>query len=169
MDPLHVHLLINHLPIAGTFFGLLILILAVWRRSEHTEVAAYFLFIISTLGAVVAYLSGEGAEEGVENIPGIVESTIERHEDFAIYPLIALVLLGIASIAGIILIQKKSKFAKKMSSIVLVLSVLSFGLIGWTSYLGGQIRHTEIRQNGAVQNQPYENERTAKLPVHNKE
>lgn len=148
MDPLHVHLYINHLPIFGTFLGALVLILALWRRSEHTEIAAYFLFIVSAVGAVITYLTGEGAEETVEHIQGISKSTIERHEDFSVYPLILLIVLGIASVVGIILIQKKYRWAKRIPYLILILSVISFGFIGWTGYLGGQIRHTEI--NSAV-------------------
>lgn len=145
MDPLHVHLFINHLPVFGTFLGLLILVLALWRKSAHTEIAAYLLFAVSSLGAVIAYLTGEGAEEVVENIPGIVKEAIEQHEEFSIYAFIALIILGIASIIGIILIQKRSRWIKKVSSAILALSIVSFGLMAWTSYLGGKIRHTEIK------------------------
>jgi hypothetical protein len=52
--------------------------------------AAYLIFIISSNGAGIAYLTGEGAEETVENMPGISESIIEQHEDFAMYALISL-------------------------------------------------------------------------------
>ena len=148
-----MHLMINHLPIVGTFLGTLVLIFALWRRSDHTEVAAYFLFIISSLGAVIAYLTGEGAEEAVEHIQGISKNAIERHEDFSIYPLILLIILGIASIAGIILILKRSGWTKKMSYIILTFSVVSLGFITWAGYLGGQIRHTEMNKEPvSVQN-----------------
>lgn len=148
MDPLHVHLYINHLPVFGTFLGILVLLFAIWRKSANTEIAAYLLFIISAIGVVIAYLTGEGAEHAVEHLQGISKNTIERHEDFSIYPMTLLIILGVISLVGIILVQRKSRWKKKVSSIILILSVFCFALIAWTGYLGGQIRHTEI--NGAV-------------------
>jgi uncharacterized membrane protein len=155
MKPLHVHLLLNHLPIVGTLLGIFVLLLALWRRSEHTEVVAYFLFIISSVGAVITYLTGEGAEDAVEHIQGISKAAIESHEDFSIYALFALILLGLGAIVGIILVQRKSRLAKKMRSILLILSVISFILVAWTGYLGGQIRHTELRNDNSARNQIY--------------
>lgn len=165
MDPLHVHLFINHLPIAGTILGAFVLILALWFRSKHTEIAAYALFILSSLGAVIAYLTGEGAEHAVRHIPGIVKDTIEQHEHFSIYALVALIILGIASVAGIIQIQQRSTLVKKVPYMMLILSVICFGLISWTAYLGGQIRHTELNnRDTSVQSQPYRDESFRKLP-----
>ncbi len=35
MNPAHVHLWLNHLPVVGTFFGLLLLLVAILRRSAE--------------------------------------------------------------------------------------------------------------------------------------
>jgi len=164
MDALHLHLLINHLPIIGTFLGTCILILAWSRRSEPIAVAAYFVFVISAAGAIAAYFTGEGAEEAVEHIGGISKTSIEAHEQFAVYPLFALILLGILSIVGIILTQKKSRLARKMSLILLIIAVISFMLVAWTGYLGGQIRHTELKKDQPAQNQPYRDQNLRQLP-----
>lgn len=144
MDQVHAHLIISHFPIIGTLLGLLVLIYALWVKSFHTKIAAYGLFVISSLGTVFTYLTGEGAEHAVERLQGVTKSVIERHEDFSVYPLIALIVLGVASIVGIILTLKKSKLSRMASTVILILSIISFGLIGWTGYLGGLIRHTEI-------------------------
>lgn len=165
MDQLHVHLFINHLPVAGTILGTIVLILALLFRSKHTTLAAYTLFIISSAGAGIAYLTGEGAEEAVEHIPGIIKDSIERHEDFSLYALIAMIILGIASLAGAFLVQKKSRLVKRMSYFILALSVISFSLIAWTAYLGGQIRHTELKRDSQTRNeQIYRDESYRKLP-----
>jgi uncharacterized membrane protein len=138
--------------------------LALSRRSAPIEAAAYFLFVISAAGAIVAYLTGEGAEEAVEHIGGISKTAIEAHEHFAIYPLFALILLGILSIAGIILIQKKSGLARKIPLILIIIAVISFMLVAWTAYLGGQIRHTELKKDQPAQNQSYRDQNLRKLP-----
>jgi uncharacterized membrane protein len=115
-----------------------------WTKSSATKIAAYHVLILSALGAVVAYLTGEGAEETVENIQGVAENAIEAHEEFAMFALISLICTGIASILGVILTLKKSSFANKISMVILFLALVGFGLVARTGYLGGKIRHTEV-------------------------
>jgi hypothetical protein len=68
MDPTHLHLLITHLPIFGSILGALVLGYGIFKKSDATVLASYYLFVISSIGAAVAYLTGEEAEESVENI-----------------------------------------------------------------------------------------------------
>lgn len=149
MDQTHIHLLITHLPIFGSILGGLVLLHGLWTKSNQTMIAAYNLFIISSIGAGVAYLTGEGAEESVEDLQGVVESTIKQHEDFAMFALISLIALGVVSIIGLILTYKKSQLTRSLGIFILLLSLVSFGLVARTGYLGGQIRHTEIASGGA--------------------
>ncbi len=149
MDQTHIHLVITHLPIFGSILGGLVLAYGIWTKSNETKIAAYGLFIISSIGAGIAYLTGEAAEETVENLPGVIEATIERHEDFALFALIALITLGVASILGIFLTIKKSPFTRTIAFVILFFSLITFGLVARTGFLGGQIRHTEI-VNGLI-------------------
>jgi uncharacterized membrane protein len=149
MDQTHLHLLITHLPIFGSLLGTLVLGYGIWKKSDTTLMASYYLLVISTLGAVVAYITGEGAEETVENIQGVSENAIEQHADFALYALVALITVGVFSLLGIYFKTTKSAFAKSVTTITLFLALLSFGLVARTGYLGGQIRHTEIAAGAA--------------------
>lgn len=151
MDQTHLHLLSTHLPIFGSILGGLVLAYGIWKKSSHTNNAAYLLLIISSFGAVVSYLTGEGAEETVEHLPGVSESIIEQHQDFALFALIALSAVGVAAILGLLLSRKNSAFIKMVAVGTLILSLISFGLVGWTGYLGGQIRHSEIRASQSGQ------------------
>lgn len=144
MNQTHLHLMVTHLPIFGSILGALVLGYGIWRRSNQTKNAGYLVLIISTIGAGIAYLTGEEAEETVENIPGVAENIIEQHEDFALYALISLIVLGIASLVSLIVTYNKSRFAKHVSIATLFVSLISFVLVARTGYLGGQIRHTEI-------------------------
>lgn len=150
MSQVHLHLLITHLPVFGSILGALVLGYGLWVKSNQTKNAAYFIFIISAIGASIAYLTGEGAEEAVENIQGISENMIKLHEDSAMYALISLILLGVMSIVALIIGRFKYSMIKSISIVVLIVSLVSFGLVSRTGYLGGQIRHTEIA-NGAIQ------------------
>jgi len=144
MNQTHIHLLITHLPIFGSILGGLVLAHGLWTKSNQTKIAAYNIFIISAIGAGIAYLTGEAAEETVENIQGISENIIEQHEDFAVFALVSLIILGVASLAGLFLTLRKSALTKTTAILVLFISLISFGLVARTGYLGGQIRHTEI-------------------------
>lgn len=149
MNQTHIHLLITHLPIIGSILGALVLLHGIGVKSNQTIIAAYYIFVLSSIGAIIAYLTGEGAEEAVENIQGVVETTIEIHGEFAIFALISLIILGVASIVGLFLTWKNSALTRTTAFIILFLSLISFGLAARTGYLGGQIRHTEIG-NGVI-------------------
>jgi len=144
MDPTHLHLLITHLPIYGSILRALVLAFALWTKNNNTMVAAYLLFVISAIGAGIAYSTGEAAEETVEGIKFIAENKIEQHEDFAIYALWGFITLGLASLIGIFFSLKKLGGTKFVGFVVLLIALVSFGLVAYTGYLGGQIRKTEI-------------------------
>ena len=158
MNQTHIHLLITHLPIFGSILGGLVLAHGLWTNSNQTKIAAYNLFIISAIGAGIAYLTGEGAEETVENIQGVVEATIKTHEEFALFALISLIILGVTSLIGLLLTLRKSSLTRTLAIIILFISLISFGLIARTGYLGGQIRHTEINSTNNPNLTPNENE-----------
>lgn len=149
MNQTHIHLIITHLPIFGSILGGLVLTHGLWTKSNQTIIAAYNLFIISSIGAGIAYLTGEGAEESVEDMQGVIETSIKTHEDFALFALISLIILGLASIVGLFLTLRKSPLTRTTAFVVLFISIISFGLVARTGYLGGQIRHTEITNGEA--------------------
>lgn len=154
MDLTHLHLLITHLPVFGSILGGLVLAYGLGTKSNTTKNAAYYLLIISSIGAGISYLTGEEAEETVEHLQGVSESIIEQHQDFALYALIGLIIVGVASLIGLFLNLKKPSLTRTAAIITLSLSLVSFGLVSWTGYLGGQIRHSEIRSNttGSINN-----------------
>lgn len=151
MSQVHLHLLITHLPVFGSLLGAIVLAYGLWTRSHQTTTAAYILFILSGIGAGIAYLTGEGAEEAVEGIQGVSEQMIGLHEESAAFALVSLVILGAFSLFVIFITYKNSAIRKTTALIALFIALVSFGLVARTGYLGGQIRHTEIT-NGNLQN-----------------
>ena len=152
MSQVHLHLLITHLPIFGSIIGALVLGYGLWTKSSPTKSAAYFLFIIAAIGTGIAYLTGEGAEEATEKISGVSENMIKLHEDSAMYALISLIVLGVASIFALVETSLKTSLIKSTATLTLILSLISFGLVARTGYLGGQIRHTEISSSAGQNN-----------------
>ena len=158
MNQTHIHLLVTHLPIFGSLLGGIVLAYGLWTKSTQTKNAAYILLIVSSIGAGIGYLTGEAAEETVENIAGVSETVAEEHEEFALIALVSLIVLGVASIVGLFLTSRKSSSIRSVALVILFMSLISFGLVAWTGYLGGQIRHTEISSNPVAQTQGGERE-----------
>jgi uncharacterized membrane protein len=144
MDLTHLHLMITHLPVYGSILGALILIYGMVTQSRHTKMAAYYVLLISSLGGVIAFSTGEAAEETVENMQGVSRDLIEKHEEFAKFTLGVIIVLVVTSLAGLLVTWKNAKPAKAVSVITLVVSLVCIGMTSRTGYLGGQIRHTEI-------------------------
>jgi hypothetical protein len=80
MSPAHLHLVLNHIPVLGTLFGLALLGYARYRREDAVTRAALGTFVVVALLALPAYFTGEPAEEAVEHAPGVAEQAIETHE-----------------------------------------------------------------------------------------
>lgn len=148
MDQTHVHLLITHLPIFGSILGAIVLAYGLATKTQQTLIAAYLVLIISAVGAFIAHQTGEAAEETVEHIQGISKNLIEEHEESAEIALIAMIVLGLFSLVALFLAYRKSSYSYSLAWITLIISLVSFGIVARTGYLGGQIRHTEI--NSAI-------------------
>jgi len=147
MNTTHIHLIITHLPIFGSILGAIVLIYGLATKSTYTQNASYLVFLISAIGAGIAYLTGEAAEETVEHIQGVVKDMIESHEESAKLTLIPMGILAISSVVSLYFNYRKERSAHTLALITLILSLISFGFSAYSGYLGGKIRHTELYNN----------------------
>jgi uncharacterized membrane protein len=148
MSTTHIHLLLNHIPVIGILIGLVVFTLGVWRRNDSWTRLALGLFAAVALVALATMLTGEGAEEAVENLPGVSESLIGTHEDAAGLAAIGAYVLGGISLVALLWVRRRP-LPRALTVTVLPVVLLVSGLMAYTANLGGQIRHTEIR-GGAV-------------------
>lgn len=144
----HLHLVLNHVPILATVFGLMLLAYAMWRKKIDIEKVALGVFVFAAVLGIPAYLTGEPAEDAVKSLPGVFESLVERHEGAATIAFSALGVLGLLSVAGLILFRRGRLIPTWFASLTLAAAILVSGLMAWTGNVGGQIRHTEIRSSG---------------------
>ncbi|MCF8238660.1 MAG: hypothetical protein K9I85_10920 [Saprospiraceae bacterium] len=151
MNQAHLHLVLNHLPILGVMFGVLVLLAGWLLKQEAVKRTGLGLFIFSALAAIPAFLTGEGAEELVEGLPGVGENLIERHEDLANYFLWTVIGLGILATATLYASLRAWKAASAMFMITLVVALGTMVLAQQVGTSGGEIRHTEIRGDAAGQ------------------
>jgi len=147
MDATHIHLILTHFPIVGTFIGLLVMIYGLYAKNEEVQKTALAIFILMALFTIPVYLSGEQAEETVEHLPGMSERFIENHEELAEKAVLLMGLLGFVSLLTFMAIVRNFSSLKTLKLITFVVSLATAGLFAKVGNLGGQIRHTEIRAN----------------------
>lgn len=145
MDSTHLHLLLNHFPIIGTIIGSGIMAYGYFTQSEPTKKAALLTWVTMALCAIPVFLTGEPAEEMVEGLPGVSEALIGEHEEAAELAIWVMEALGLLSLLALFLKFKQESTGKMIMGITFALSMITFGLMARTGYLGGQIRHSEIR------------------------
>lgn len=148
MSTVHLHLLLNHIPVIGTVIALCLLGYAALRRDDRLVRVCLGLFAVLALAAVAVFLTGEPAEEAVEGLAGVSESIIERHEDAARLATIALAALGLLSVVTLLRFRRRAMPAWTAAAF-LVLALVPVLTMARTANLGGQIRHSEIRAETA--------------------
>ena len=145
MDLAHLHLALNHVPVIGVIFGFVILLAGVLARSRAISGVGSAMLVVSALVAVPVYLTGESAEETVEKI-GVSGSVIERHQSAAGLSLTLVIAAGIAALGALLFSRARPSKVRG----IFVVAALLISLVAGTSMLrtanlGGQVRHTEIR------------------------
>ena len=149
MDLAHLHLMLNHVPVIGVVFGFTILLAGIIFRSKPVSGVGLGILVFSALVAIPVYLTGETAEEVVENMPGVSESVISQHETAAGFSLVLVIASGV--FAGAALFFSRLRASRVNGLLVvgtLLLSLVTGTSLLRTANLGGQVRHTEIRGGG---------------------
>jgi hypothetical protein len=143
MNAAHIHLMLNHVPLFGAAAVTILFVVALAMRQQGVARAGLVIAILTALVAIVVYLTGEPAEELVENLPGISETVMETHEEIALVATLVVGAFALVALYG--LFAFRHGVSMGFTRILLVLSLLPLAAVGYTAYLGGQIRHSELR------------------------
>jgi uncharacterized membrane protein len=149
MNGAHWHLVVNHFPIIFPIVGLIVMITGLFSKSESVKRTAFMIFIIGSFSAVAAMITGERAEEVVENINGVTKNFIESHEETAETFAIFSYILGVISLLGLWASLKKKSYSSVISIITLIFAFVVLFFAQQTGTTGGEIRHTEIRSGNS--------------------
>jgi len=149
----HFHLVVNHFPVILPIVSVIVLIAGFLIKSEAVKRTAYLLFAFGAIFSIITMNRGEEAEEVIENMAGVSETFIETHEEAAeIFSILSYILGGISLIGFWASFTKKS-FADIILGITVVFAIITLFFAQKAGTTGGEIRHPEIRAEGA-QNTP---------------
>ncbi len=145
----HIHLLLNHWPIIGSFIGLGLLLAALIANSDHLKQASLALISLIALLAIPAYLSGNAADEVLRASPGVSEDLIQNHQGAALLAFVFMEITGAFALLGLWKFSRLSSpppgpVGRWNVSAVLLLLIVTVGLMTITGNTGGAIRHPEI-------------------------
>lgn len=145
MDAVHIHLALNHLAIFGVFIGTIIFLYGLFKKDATIVKISLAMYVLLSVISIPVYLSGEGAEETVEDLISGGHRVIHRHEELAETAIWVMYALGLISILNLYRIRRTKQMNSKMNAANFLLGLVTSVLFIIVGNLGGQIRHTEIR------------------------
>ena len=146
MNQAHIHLIVNHVPIVGSLFAAVLLAAGVLRHELALTRAGLVAVLAAGLLCLPAQLTGEGAATIVQNMPRVSRALIGNHAAAAELGFWALEGAAALALFSLLLLKSASPKARLLSLLTLLATAVSFGLLARAGNLGGQIRHTEIRE-----------------------
>jgi hypothetical protein len=147
MNAAQLHLIFTHLPIVGLGFVILVnLISLFYFKSDDFYKLTLWLYVVLGVFALLAYITGDGAEEILKTYPGITEEIIEPHENMALILFIGLMITAVVAMVGLYFSRIKEMLLKRFSICLLIAGILMSLVAIGTGTTGGNIRHTENKQ-----------------------
>ena len=145
MNYAHLHLILNHIPIIAFPLATAFLLFAFVKKNQQMKKFSLVMVILIGLLTLPVYYTGEPAEEAIEDFPGVTEAVISPHEEMAEKALIISLIAAAFAVSALVIVQNEKR-NQQLVGATLAVAVFGSMALGYTSYLGVQIRHTEARQ-----------------------
>ncbi|MFI5201412.1 MAG: hypothetical protein ACHQNE_03400 [Candidatus Kapaibacterium sp.] len=169
ITPVHLHLLLNHIPVIGSMGSVLLLIYAMARNNAELKRAALIACVLTGLAAYATDYTGDGAEHVAKQISGINRQDISAHAKAGDTAMDVSLVLGAVALFGLILAWNKKGGEQTIGDYIrhhkephrwimiacLVIGLADIYFVSIAAYKGGLIRHPEIQagyQSPAVSN-----------------
>ena len=143
MNAVHIHLMLNHVSIIGSIFGLVLLAVAMVRNSRELIMVSFACLAIVAIISIPVYFTGPSAEAAIKHLPDFSEEVVERHAEAAQFAFTGIECVGALALAGLCLFRIEPP-PRWFLAILLVGSLLTAGVMIHTANRGRQIRHPEI-------------------------
>ena len=150
MNYAHWHLILNHIPVVGSYFVLGLLLWALFRRSEELKRVSLGAAVLVALLTIPTYMTGEPAFEAAMEVMEATEEDedpiVKAHENAAGWAFGVVAFTGVVALGGLIYSRGGRKPVPPAISIsVLILLVGTVAAMSFAANIGGKIRHPEIR------------------------
>lgn len=146
LSPLHVHLMLNHMPLLGTLAAALLLGWGLVRRAPEVLRVGLIAAVLVALLTIPVYLTGEPAEHALrDRIPDMDRDIAHEHEERGELTFIVMLVTGALGAVALWRGRVAGEPGRGWSGLVCAALVVCFALFAWTALIGGQIRHTELR------------------------
>ena len=150
MNYSHVHIVLNHFPTIGSFFGLALLFYALWKKDEELKLASFVVFMVMALLAIPTFITGAAANEAIASRPELDQAMVDAHRSAAIVASSFLWLTGTFAWLALWQYRRYKELSGWNVWVVAGLSIITLGLMMETGTHGGEISHPEIRVAGEV-------------------
>lgn len=144
MDPVWMHLLVNHIPIIVPVFGLLVVIVGLLLKNPTVKRVGIVVYVVSGLAIYPANMTGESAEDKVEQISGVSKHQVHEHEEAAE---LMLTLMSVALVLGLLHLFNRpaNPMFQRMVLIAFILAATWSAVQGViTGHEGGLIRRPDL-------------------------
>lgn len=98
MNPSYLHLMVNHVPIVGIGFVILLFIIGLSRKSDEIINVSLIFVIFIALFTIAVHQTGESAEQFVKGKPGFSEELVLNHDYAADLAFILAELVGVLAL-----------------------------------------------------------------------
>ncbi|HWN97005.1 MAG TPA: DUF2231 domain-containing protein [Methylomirabilota bacterium] len=142
MDWVHLHLALNHIPVVGIPFAILVVICGWVRPRREVFMLGLWLTAITSAAAIAIKFTGD---EAAAVLNKTADPFVAQHEQSADQATTAVFFLLIASVAALFLGRKGRRVPKMVLVTWLIIGAATCVMLARTANLGGQIVHSEIR------------------------
>ncbi|HET7233465.1 MAG TPA: hypothetical protein VFJ16_25870 [Longimicrobium sp.] len=153
MNPAHLHLMVNHVPVFGTIFAALLIGWGLLRKSEDVLRLGLILAVLIGIATWGVQLTGEPAEHALAGTQGFQRRLVHAHEEAAELSTYVISLSAVLALVTLVLMRRRRGAARGLAVVTLIAAFAGFGLVSRAALLGGEISHPEARA-GWVQPPP---------------
>lgn len=150
MDWVHLHLALNHVPVLGTGFVLLALLVSAWRRNAEFVRLSLWATVLFSAASVAIKFTGDFAWDELRPYPQPYEAwRVGRHEDAADRATAGVFLCGLTAAVVLFIGRRKPAMPVWAWGTVAMVLALTFAQMAWTANLGGQLNHPRLRSDNS--------------------
>jgi hypothetical protein len=142
----YVHVLLNPLPVYGLSMGVLVLAAGLLARSKAARNIGLLVIVICAASAwPVLYYGQHGYNHLYPQLDTESQQWLDDHMERAERFIYAFYLTALLGSAALVTQKKFPRVAKALTGITLAAAIASLGIGGWISRAGGEVSHSEFR------------------------